>query len=35
MSVLPVGRVYEFDFLVVNRGVRTITKDAQSRFTVR
>jgi hypothetical protein len=35
MEVLPRGRVYEFEFLVINKGVRTITKDHGARFTVR
>ena len=35
MSILPPGRVYEFEFLVVNRGTRAIVKDPNARFTVR
>jgi|LWDU01.1.fsa_nt_gi hypothetical protein len=35
VDILPVGRVYEFEFLVVNRGIRTITKDPRARFVVR
>ena len=35
MSILPLGRVYAFEFLIVNRGIRTIVKDPNTRFTVR
>ena len=35
IDVLPMGRVYEFEFLIVNRGVRTITKDSRAQFVVR
>ena len=34
MDVLPFGRMYEFEFLIINRGVRTVVKDVRSRFTV-
>ena len=33
-EILPYGRVYEFEFLIINRGTRTIVKDPMSRFTV-
>jgi len=35
MSILPAGRVYGFEFLIVNRGTRAIVKDSTARFTVR
>ena len=35
IDVLPQGRVYSFDFLVINRGTRNIVKDPRSQFTVR
>ena len=34
VDVLPYGRMYEFEFLIINRGMRTIVKDLQSQFTV-
>ena len=33
-NILPYGRTYEFEFLIINRGTRTIVKDRMSRFTV-
>ena len=33
-DILPFGRTYEFEFLIINRGTRTIVKDRMSRFTV-
>jgi len=35
MSVLPYGRSFLFEFLIINRGVRTIKADSNARFTVR
>ena len=35
MDILPKGKLYAFDFLVINRGSRNITRDTQSQFTVR
>ena len=35
MDVLPQGRAYAFDFLVINRGMRTIVKDPRAQFSVR
>jgi len=33
-NILPYGRTYEFEFLIINRGVRTIVKDQTSHFSV-
>jgi len=35
MNILPRGRAYRFEFLIVNRGTRSIVKDPAARFTVR
>ena len=35
MDTLLSGRVYSFDFLVINRGARTIVRDPRAQFTVR
>ena len=35
MDVLPQGRAFLFDFLVINRGTRTIVRDPQAQFAVR